>query len=84
MSMRYSRTTASRGAHRHHIHDFRRSALALGIALLIAGPAMAQDAGDKEKATDLDKVTDIKREADTFVDSVTALDIGALADRSVT
>ena len=96
MSMRYSRTTASRGAHRHHIHGFRRSALALGIALMIAGPAMAQDAGDKEKATDLDKVTvtgirgsvqkaqDIKREADTFVDSVTALDIGALPDRSVT
>ncbi|WP_229796461.1 TonB-dependent receptor [Thermomonas carbonis] len=97
MSMRYSRTTASRGAHRHHIHGFRRSALALGIALLIAAPAMAQDAGaDDKKATDLDKVTvtgirgsvqkaqDIKRESDTFVDSVTALDIGALPDRSVT
>jgi len=97
MSMRYSRTPASRGAHRHHIHGFRRSALALGIALLISGPAMAQDAGaDDKKATELDKVVvtgirgsvqkaqDIKRDADTFVDSVTALDIGALPDRSVT
>ena len=101
MSMRYSRTAASQGARRQHIRGFRRSALALGIALLIAGPAMAQDApnqdaADKEKATDLDKVVvtgirgavqkaqDIKRDSDTFVDSVTALDIGALPDRSVT
>ncbi len=96
MSMRYSRTTASRGAHRHHIHGFRRSALALGIALLISGPAMAQDAAKDDKAKDLDKVVvtgirgsvqkaqEIKREADTFVDSVTAQDIGALPDRSVT
>ncbi|MEO6103139.1 MAG: TonB-dependent receptor, partial [Pseudoxanthomonas sp.] len=30
------------------------------------------------------KAQDIKRDADTFVDSVTALDIGALPDRSVT
>ncbi|MBP8098429.1 MAG: TonB-dependent receptor, partial [Arenimonas sp.] len=100
--MRYSSTTARRGANRLHIQGFRRSALALGIALLIAGPAMAQDATKqdtdekKEKTTDLEKVTvtgirgsvqraqDIKREADTFVDSVTALDIGALPDRSVT
>ncbi|MET0754914.1 MAG: TonB-dependent receptor [Pseudoxanthomonas sp.] len=48
------------------------------------------------KTTDLDKVVvtgirgsvyraqDIKRDADTFVDSVTALDIGALPDRSIT
>jgi len=51
---------------------------------------------DKKQATDLTAVTvtgirasveraqDIKRYADTFVDSVTALDIGALPDRSVT
>ncbi|MCI4566366.1 TonB-dependent receptor [Lysobacter sp. CFH 32150] len=50
----------------------------------------------KEEATSLDTVVitgirgsvyraqDIKRDADTFVDSVTALDIGALPDRSVT
>ncbi len=48
------------------------------------------------KATELDavvvtgirgsvyKAQDIKRDADTFVDSVTALDIGALPDRSIT
>ena len=30
------------------------------------------------------KAQDIKRDADTFVDSVTALDIGALPDRSIT
>ncbi|MBN8260690.1 MAG: TonB-dependent receptor [Xanthomonadales bacterium] len=95
--MRHRRTPACRAVQRHHIHRCRRSALALGIALLIAGPAMAQDAGkDEEKAKDLDKVVvtgirgsvqkaqDIKRDADTFVDSVTALDIGALPDRSVT
>ncbi|GAB3094163.1 TonB-dependent receptor [Lysobacter terrae] len=58
----------------------------------------AQDAKEtkKEDATNLDTVVvtgirgsvyraqDIKRSADTFVDSVTALDIGALPDRSVT
>ncbi|MFC3550523.1 TonB-dependent receptor [Lysobacter cavernae] len=54
-------------------------------------PATTQD-----EATELDAVVvtgirgsvyraqDIKRDADTFVDSVTALDIGALPDRSVT
>jgi hypothetical protein len=50
----------------------------------------------KKSATDVDAVVvtgirgsvyraqDIKRDSDTFVDSVTALDIGALPDRSVT
>ena len=50
----------------------------------------------KKNATDVDAVVvtgirgsvyraqDIKRDSDTFVDSVTALDIGALPDRSVT
>ncbi len=73
--------------------------LALGIALMLAAPAYAQDTAprkDGEKATELDtvvvtgirgsvyKAQDLKRDADTFVDSVTALDIGALPDRSVT
>ena len=56
-------------------------------------PAPAAQEGE---ATDLDavvvtgirgsvyKAQDIKRDADTFVDSVTALDIGALPDRSIT
>jgi TonB-dependent receptor len=57
-----------------------------------------QDKAAKDKVTELDRVTvtvtgirasvykaqDIKRDAETFVDSVTALDIGALPDRSVT
>ncbi|MGO4778233.1 TonB-dependent receptor plug domain-containing protein, partial [Lysobacter sp. 2RAB21] len=61
-------------------------------------PQVAQDnAGEKKKAAvDLDavvvtgirgsvaKAQDLKRDSDTFVDSVTALDIGALPDRSVT
>jgi iron complex outermembrane recepter protein len=54
------------------------------------------DASKKKEAVDLDAVVvtgirgsiyraqDIKRSADTFVDSVTAQDIGALPDRSVT
>jgi TonB-dependent receptor len=79
--------------------------LALGIALVLGGPAYAQDTSQdtasqtkqqKKQATDLGEVAvtgirasveraqDIKRYADTFVDSVTALDIGALPDRSVT
>ncbi|MGH8080475.1 MAG: TonB-dependent receptor [Lysobacter sp.] len=59
---------------------------------------VAQDNADENKkaAVDLDavvvtgirgsvaKAQDLKRDSDTFVDSVTALDIGALPDRSVT
>jgi iron complex outermembrane receptor protein len=58
--------------------------------------ASTADDAKKEDATELDavvvsgirgsvyKAQDIKRDSDTFVDSVTALDIGALPDRSVT
>ncbi|KAF1692505.1 TonB-dependent receptor [Pseudoxanthomonas koreensis] len=61
-----------------------------------AQDAATPASGDDQAVTELDQVTvtgirgsiqraqDIKREADTFVDSVTALDIGALPDRSVT
>src|SRR5690606_31337316 len=80
--------------------SFRRSAIALAVAALCSAPLHAQQAEPAEpaqdEATTLDAVVvsgirgsvyraqDIKREADTFVDSVTALDIGALPDRSVT
>ena len=97
MSMRHRRMPVGLAAQFRDTRALRRSALALGIAMIFAGPAFAQDA-DKtdDKAKDLDKVVvsgirgsvykaqDIKRDADTFVDSVTALDIGALPDRSVT
>jgi TonB-dependent receptor len=58
--------------------------------------AKKADATESANATELDAVVvrgvrgaimraqDIKRDADTFVDSVTALDIGALPDRSIT
>ncbi|HEX7804508.1 MAG TPA: TonB-dependent receptor [Pseudoxanthomonas sp.] len=58
--------------------------------------AAPEGADEKKEAVDLDavvvtgirgsiyKAQDIKRDSDTFVDSVTALDIGALPDRSVT
>lgn len=100
MSMRHRQ--AAPFAQRNNAQAFRRSALAVGIAMLLAGPALAQEAPtgedeDKnEEVTELEKVQvlgirgsvyraqDIKRDADTFVDSVTALDIGALPDRSVT
>lgn len=101
MSMRHRRMPAGQAAQACTNHVFRRSALAVGIAILLATPAYAQDAGaqsddDKKAVTELDKIEvkgirgsvykaqDIKRDADTFVDSVTALDIGALPDRSVT
>jgi TonB-dependent receptor len=73
------------------------SCLALSVAL--AAPAMAQDAEPEEEAVvaepvegdivvtgfraSLQSAQNIKRDADTFVDAVTAEDIGALPDRSV-
>ena len=82
------------------LRPYRRSAIAVGIALMLAANAQAQEAPPaadaNQTATQLDTVTvtgirgsvyraqDIKRDAPTFVDSVTALDIGALPDRSVT
>ncbi|MEP6907536.1 MAG: TonB-dependent receptor [Pseudoxanthomonas sp.] len=101
MSTRQSRTF-NRAAQSALACNFRRSAVAIGIAAILATTAHAQEAvqtapaPEEAKTTDLDKVVvtgirasvykaqDIKRDADTFVDSVTALDIGALPDRSVT
>ena len=106
MSMR-QRRPASPLAQRNNARAFRHSVLAVGIAMLLASPAMAQDAATqqdaagqdgkdkKEDAKDLDKVVvtgirgsvykaqDIKRDADTFVDSVTALDIATYAGVSL-
>src|SRR5215831_13535006 len=72
------------------------SAIALG-AIAISSPVVnAQDANKKEDATDLQEVVvtgirsslessqEIKKSAEVFVDSVTAEDIGAMPDRSVT
>lgn len=102
MSTRYRRISADHSVHAPYRPAFRRSALAIGIAMMLAGPAFAQDAGkstsekDKEKTTELDKVVvtgvrgsviraqEIKQDADQIIDSVTAEDIGALPDRSVT
>ncbi|MGQ7830454.1 TonB-dependent receptor [Altererythrobacter sp. Z27] len=63
---------------------------------MIAAPAMAQDADAEEQPAEeetaivvtgfrasLENAQNIKRNADTFVDAITAEDIGALPDRSV-
>jgi len=71
---------------------------ASGLAMAVAAPAYAQDAeedvteevAENENAivvtgfrASLENAQNIKRDADTFVDAVTAEDIGALPDRSV-
>src|SRR5690606_27841014 len=95
MPMLRQRPYAGKGATDPFVR-LRRRALALGVAAMLAATAQAQDAGAPADPVELDKIAvrgirgsvfraqDIKREADTFVDSVTALDIGALPDRSVT
>ena len=100
MSTLDHRRRTCRPAGRNPVHTLRRSAMALAVAALVSAPLHAQQADppaeQQDEATTLDAVVvsgirgsvyraqDIKREADTFVDSVTALDIGALPDRSVT
>ena len=73
------------------------SSMLSGMALGLAMPAMAQtadaDAEDEQKVLDTIVVTgirgslaealDIKREASTFVDAITALDIGKFPDKNV-
>lgn len=75
------------------------SASGLALAAMLAAPAHAQDTGaDDEETVDeasgnqivvtgfrasLENAQNIKRDADTFVDAITAEDIGALPDRSV-
>ena len=72
---------------------------ASALAIAVASPALAQDAAadDKDAVAEpeeeiivtgfrasLQSAQNIKRDADTFVDVITAEDIGALPDRSVT
>ncbi|WP_290720593.1 TonB-dependent receptor [Altererythrobacter sp.] len=74
------------------------TASSIALSAMIATPAMAQDSesGDEEAAAEADNVIvvtgfraslesaqNIKRDSDTFVDAITAEDIGALPDRSV-
>lgn len=100
MSTLQSRRAAAHRAGRSNARKPQPTVLALGIALMLSAPAYAQQAApagqESQQATELDTVVvtgirgsvyraqDIKRDSDTFVDSVTALDIGALPDRSIT
>ena len=79
---------------------FRTSASALALGGVLASPAYAQDSATQEDADEaaaddnviivsgiresLANAQNIKRNADTVVDAITAEDIGALPDRSVT
>ena len=72
----------------------RGGSAAVLVAAMMTTTAFAQDSGIEEE-DDVDEIVatgirqslqnaqDIKRNADTFVDSITASDIGALPDRSV-
>lgn len=69
----------------------RGGSLAVLAAVALSATAFAQDSGldDEDEIVvtgiraSLKNAQDIKRDADTFVDSITASDIGALPDRSV-
>ena len=72
------------------------ASIAAIAAVMAATPAMAQDAPPDDEAVEVEEVVitgiraslrssqDIKQNAEVFVDSITAEDIGALPDRSVT
>lgn len=100
MSTRHRHHLVGHVSHHSNHRCLRRSAMAVCIAALLSTGVHAQEsttssAGNQD-AKELDAVVvtgirgavmraqDIKRDADTFVDSVTALDIGALPDRSIT
>ncbi|MFT3754640.1 MAG: TonB-dependent receptor [Pseudoxanthomonas sp.] len=100
MSARQRRAAAGHHAGRARLFQHTAIALGLAAVLGAPAYAQEAstdaDADKKTEAVDLEKVQvtgirgsvyraqDIKRDAETFVDSVTALDIGALPDRSVT
>ena len=80
-----------RGSIRHKLLMLLGGASAM--SLMTAAPAFAQDDEDDDDEDtivvqgirkSLQNAQDIRRDADTFVDAVTAEDIGALPDRSVT
>src|SRR5690554_5548231 len=101
MRAHHTRRQATRPSGIDTLRTFCRSAMALGVAALLSGPALAQTAGGdapqgSDSAVELDSVIvtgirgsvmraqEIKQEANQIIDSVTAEDIGALPDRSVT
>jgi hypothetical protein len=74
------------------------TASTLALCALVAQPALAQDAAEDAVVEEvepegeiivdgyrkaLENAQNLKRDADTFVDAITAEDIGALPDRSV-
>jgi TonB-dependent receptor len=68
---------------------FKKSALAMCV-IALSSPSFAQDTEDQIDEiivsgvrANLQNAQDIKRNADTFVDSISASDIGSLPDRSV-
>jgi TonB-dependent receptor len=82
---------------RARVFNNSRSALAVGVALVLSTGALhAQDASGSGEAQELEtvqvtglrgslmKAQDLKQDAEQIIDSVTAQDIGALPDRSVT
>ncbi|MEA9562367.1 TonB-dependent receptor [Xanthomonas campestris] len=94
-----SHASAGTGARARRLVRLRHSAMAISIGVLLAAPAYAQQApltNAGGSAVDLDTVEVrgvrasliksqvIKRDATQIVDSVSAEDIGALPDRSVT
>lgn len=85
---------------KNRLSNTHRLALSAGVSVLAlglsAGAGLAQTAQDPEDTTEVEEVVitgiraslqssqDIKRNSEVFVDSITAEDIGALPDRSVT
>src|SRR5690606_872139 len=78
----------------HPVVTGRRGLLGSCVALSMSTTGHAQQAQVEDVELDavlvagirgaVHRAQDIKRDAETFVDAVTALDIGALPDRSVT
>ena len=83
----------SHKAHKlEHKSQMRRTALSVAIAAAIASPVYAQDEQDEVALEEivvtgvrqsLSDARAIKRDAETFVDAISATDIGALPDVSV-